>query len=93
VEEFHAFEANPNTLPDELINVARPLGRDSSVQIVQHKTRPLYGVQFHPEGFAGANAQAVAVGAEMVRTFTAICKNVRGSVRPAYAETSSAKIR
>ncbi len=44
---YHSLAANPDTIPDYLQVVAQDdLGE---VMAVQHKTFPVYGVQFHPE--------------------------------------------
>ncbi len=44
---YHSLAASPDTIPDYLQVVAEDdLGE---VMAVQHKTYPVYGVQFHPE--------------------------------------------
>lgn len=47
VARYHSLAADPATMPPELRVVARTA--DGEVMAVQHKTYPIYGVQFHPE--------------------------------------------
>lgn len=44
---YHSLAAVRETLPDCLRVVAET--NDGEVMAVQHKTRPIYGLQFHPE--------------------------------------------
>ena len=44
---YHSLAAEEDTLPDELIVTAKT--EDNEIMAVQHKTFPIYGVQFHPE--------------------------------------------
>ena len=44
---YHSLIADRSTLPDELIIDAE--NSDKTVMGLRHKTKPIYGVQFHPE--------------------------------------------
>lgn len=47
VARYHSLAADICTIPEELMITA--LTTDGEVMAVQHKTYPIYGVQFHPE--------------------------------------------
>lgn len=47
VARYHSLAALEETLPDCLIVTART--QDGEIMAVQHKTYPVYGLQFHPE--------------------------------------------
>ena len=47
VARYHSLAADASTIPAELQVVARTA--DGEVMAVQHRTHPIYGVQFHPE--------------------------------------------
>ena len=48
VGRYHSLVAESATLPADLKITARALD-DNEIMAVQHKTLPIYGVQFHPE--------------------------------------------
>jgi anthranilate synthase component 2 len=50
VTRYHSLTIAPDTLPDCLEATAQT--DDGVIMAVQHKTRPIYGVQFHPESIA-----------------------------------------
>lgn len=47
VARYHSLAADPDTMPECLKITART--SDGEVMAVEHKTYPVYGVQFHPE--------------------------------------------
>lgn len=47
VARYHSLAADPDQIPDELEVTA--VDEKGVVMAVQHKTNPVYGVQFHPE--------------------------------------------
>ena len=47
VARYHSLAADKNTIPEELVVTA--CTKDGEVMAVQHRTYPVYGVQFHPE--------------------------------------------
>lgn len=47
VARYHSLAADAETIPEELKITARTT--DGEVMAVQHRTHPIYGVQFHPE--------------------------------------------
>lgn len=55
-----------SVLPDEFENLAH--SKDCRVQIMRHKVRPLYGIQFHPE------VEHTEYGDTIFENFAAICK-------------------
>ncbi len=50
VTRYHSLIVDPTCLPDCLQITART--DDDMIMAVQHKRRPIYGVQFHPESIA-----------------------------------------
>lgn len=47
VARYHSLAADPDTIPEELKITGETT--DGTVMAVQHKTYPIYGVQYHPE--------------------------------------------
>ncbi|MDO4280599.1 MAG: aminodeoxychorismate/anthranilate synthase component II [Peptococcaceae bacterium] len=47
VARYHSLAVDPLTLPEELTTTA--VADDGAVMAVQHKSAPIYGLQFHPE--------------------------------------------
>lgn len=47
VGRYHSLSVVESTLPPDLVCIAR--SDDGEVMAVQHRTHPLFGVQFHPE--------------------------------------------
>ena len=48
VGRYHSLIVEAETMPDELLITARTRG-DGLVMAMQHRSRPVFGVQFHPE--------------------------------------------
>ena len=61
VARYHSLAASEDTIPAELKVVART--DDGEVMAVEHKSYPIYGVQFHPESIM------TEYGKEMLRNF------------------------
>ena len=50
VTRYHSLTIEPTSVPDDLEVTAQT--DDGIIMAVRHKTRPIYGVQFHPESIA-----------------------------------------
>ena len=61
VARYHSLAADENTMPNCLRVTARTA--DGEVMAVQHRTYPIYGVQFHPESIMTPE------GGQMLRNF------------------------
>lgn len=61
VARYHSLASDADTLPDELKVIART--DDGEVMAVEHKSYPVYGVQFHPESIMTPE------GKQMLRNF------------------------
>ena len=66
VARYHSLAADAATIPECLKVTARTT--DGEVMAVQHKTDPVYGVQFHPESIMTPD------GIEMLKNFINITK-------------------
>ena len=64
VARYHSLAASEDTIPTELKVVART--DDGEVMAVEHKSYPIYGVQFHPESIM------TEYGKEMLRNFISL---------------------
>ncbi|MBR5372086.1 MAG: aminodeoxychorismate/anthranilate synthase component II [Oscillospiraceae bacterium] len=53
VARYHSLAAEESTLPDVLTVTAQT--EDGEIMAVQHKTLPVYGLQFHPESVLTPN--------------------------------------
>lgn len=58
---YHSLTIDPNTVPECLTVTAKT--NDGVIMGVQHKTKPIHGVQFHPESIA------TKYGHEMLKNF------------------------
>jgi anthranilate synthase component II len=63
---YHSLVADESDLPVELTVTARE-SKNGLVMALQHKTRPLYGVQFHPESIGTPD------GVQIMRNFLERC--------------------
>jgi anthranilate synthase component 2 len=72
---YHSLVIERSTAPDELEVSAET--DDGLIMAVEHRDRPVYGVQFHPESIASEN------GRQILRNFLdlAAAFNARGSSR------------
>jgi len=57
VTRYHSLTVDPQTLPDCLAVTAR--SQSGVIMGLAHKTRPVYGVQFHPESIASEHGHAL----------------------------------
>jgi anthranilate synthase component 2 len=57
VTRYHSLVVNPERLPDCLEVTAR--SQSGVIMGVEHKTRPVHGVQFHPESIASEYGHAL----------------------------------
>jgi anthranilate synthase component II len=69
VARYHSLAIEPNSLPDVL--QADAITNDGEIMAVSHKTRPIYGVQFHPESIASE------YGHEMLNNFVKIAESYK----------------
>ncbi len=63
---YHSLVAKDDRMPDVLNVIARET-TGNLIMAIQHKTRPLYGVQFHPESIGTPE------GAQLLRNFIERC--------------------
>ena len=58
VGRYHSLVAESSTLPADLKITARALN-NNEIMAVQHKTLPIYGVQFHPESILTQHGKTI----------------------------------
>jgi anthranilate synthase/aminodeoxychorismate synthase-like glutamine amidotransferase len=61
VTRYHSLVIDPDSVPDELEVCAwtdEP-GADDEIQAVQHRSHPVWGVQFHPESIASEGGRQI----------------------------------
>lgn len=66
VARYHSLAVEEATLPEELEVTAR--SKDNEVMAMEHKTYPIYGLQFHPESVMTPD------GFQMIENFLKSCK-------------------
>ena len=66
VARYHSLAADPATIPDNLMVIAR--SEDGEIMAVKHRTKCVYGAQFHPESIMTPD------GETMMRNFIEIAK-------------------
>ncbi len=54
---YHSLCLDPETIPDVLRVTAR--SEDGVVQAIEHRERPVFGVQFHPESVLSENGETL----------------------------------
>ncbi len=69
VTRYHSLAVENSTLPDCLQIDA--ITKDNEIMALSHKTRPIYGVQFHPESIASQ------YGHEMLSNFLKIAEGYK----------------
>jgi anthranilate synthase component 2 len=57
VTRYHSLAVVPGTVPDTLAVTAR--AQSGAIMGVRHRTRPVHGVQFHPESIATGDGKAM----------------------------------
>lgn len=57
VVRYHSLAVRPEDLPEDL--VADAFTDDGEIMAMHHKTRPVYGVQFHPESILTEHGHAL----------------------------------
>lgn len=57
VARYHSLIVNKNNFPEELTVTA--WSKEQEIMALQHKSLPLYGVQFHPESILTATGQKI----------------------------------
>ena len=57
ITRYHSLIVEPDTMPDSLAVSAK--SQSGVVMGLRHKTRPVHGVQFHPESIASQNGHAM----------------------------------
>lgn len=67
VARYHSLAADPSTLPKCLRVTAKTL--DGEIMAVEHRDRPVYGVQFHPESILTPQGKLV------LNNFLSVSKN------------------
>ena len=59
VARYHSLAAEEESLPKELKVIAKT--RDGEIMAVEHVSKPVYGVQFHPESVLTPNGKRIIV--------------------------------
>jgi anthranilate synthase/aminodeoxychorismate synthase-like glutamine amidotransferase len=49
VMRYHSLVVEPETMPADLLVLARASDDETEVHAVRHRVHPVWGVQFHPE--------------------------------------------
>ena len=57
VVRYHSLIVEKSSLPNELQVTATLEDNDEVIMALEHKTRPIYGVQFHPESIDTDNGK------------------------------------
>ena len=75
VTRYHSLVVEAATMPETLIATAR--SEDGLVMALQHRAKPIYGVQFHPESIATEQ------GAVICRNFLTLAREFNACTRAA----------
>ena len=60
VVRYHSLIIDMNTLPEQLKVTATLKGNRNIIMAIEHKEKPIYGVQFHPESINTNNGKTVS---------------------------------
>ena len=69
VGRYHSLAIDPRKLPDELIVTASD--ENGLIMGVRHRSRPIFGVQFHPESILSSE------GEQIIENFTVITESLK----------------
>jgi anthranilate synthase component 2 len=69
VARYHSLSAKEATLPEELRVTAR--SEDGEVMAVEHKEKPIFGLQFHPESVL------TPMGDQIMKNFMEVIKTTK----------------
>lgn len=61
VMRYHSLIVDRNTLPDELVVTAYAEDDPQEIHAMQHRTHPVWGVQFHPESILTEHGREMLV--------------------------------
>jgi anthranilate synthase component 2 len=75
VARYHSLVVEAKTLPEVLVPTAT--SEDGLIMAMQHRSKPVYGVQFHPESIATGQ------GATICRNFLNLAKEFNACTRAA----------
>ncbi len=81
VARYHSLAIDPDDVPDELVVTATT--SDGIIMGVRHVSRPIHGVQFHPESVLSE------WGAKMIENFVAIAKRAESDRNRFCADSPS----
>jgi anthranilate synthase component II len=85
---YHSLIVDRATLPDELAVTAQT--KDQLIMALEHRTRPVHGVQFHPESIASEHGHVILKNfLDLAREWNAATGR-RNSVRPGRAKVQRA---
>lgn len=75
VTRYHSLVVEAASMPTDLLATAR--SEDGLVMALQHRAKPIYGVQFHPESIATEH------GAQICRNFLTLAREFHACTRAA----------
>ena len=75
VTRYHSLVVEAGSMPEALLATAR--SEDGLVMALQHRAKPIYGVQFHPESIATEH------GAQICRNFLTLAREFHACTKAA----------
>lgn len=88
---YHSLVVDRATLPDELAVTAQT--KDKLIMAIEHKSRPVHGVQFHPESIASEHGHVILKNfLDLARDWNAAAgrRNAAGAARSRPAHRGAA---